>query len=75
MTNCRAVEPTSSRPSGPLTTVDQFFTILHYGHLKIDAAAFLLPICALVDKPLTFTVDELRKEGVQKVGLQVQTGQ
>jgi DMSO/TMAO reductase YedYZ molybdopterin-dependent catalytic subunit len=47
--------------NGPLTPRDQFVTIQHYGHPKIDEAAFRLRISGLVDKPLTLTVDELRK--------------
>ena len=47
--------------TGMLTPRDQFFTIQHYGHPKIDAAAFRLRIDGLVDKPQAFTVDDLRK--------------
>jgi DMSO/TMAO reductase YedYZ molybdopterin-dependent catalytic subunit len=47
--------------TGPLTPRDQFFTIQHYGHPKIDPAAFRLRISGQVDKPLALTVDELRK--------------
>jgi DMSO/TMAO reductase YedYZ molybdopterin-dependent catalytic subunit len=47
--------------TGMLTPRDQFFTIQHYGHPKIDAAAFRLRIDGLVDKPQALTVDDLRK--------------
>jgi DMSO/TMAO reductase YedYZ molybdopterin-dependent catalytic subunit len=47
--------------TGPLTPRDQFFTIQHYGHPKIDPAAFRLRVSGQVDKPLALTVDELRK--------------
>jgi DMSO/TMAO reductase YedYZ molybdopterin-dependent catalytic subunit len=47
--------------TGPLTPRDQFFTIQHYGHPKIDPAAFRLRIAGLVDRPQELTVDELRK--------------
>jgi DMSO/TMAO reductase YedYZ molybdopterin-dependent catalytic subunit len=47
--------------TGPLTPRDQFFTIQHYGHPKIDPATFRLRISGLVDRPLELTVDELRK--------------
>jgi DMSO/TMAO reductase YedYZ molybdopterin-dependent catalytic subunit len=46
---------------GPLTPTNQWFTIQHYGHPKIDPAAFRLRIAGLVNTPLTLTVDELRK--------------
>ncbi len=47
--------------TGLLTPRDQHFTIQHYGHPTIDAAAFRLRIGGLVDKPQTLTVDDLRK--------------
>jgi DMSO/TMAO reductase YedYZ molybdopterin-dependent catalytic subunit len=47
--------------TGPLTPRDQFFTIQHYGHPKIDPATFRLRISGLVDRPLQLTVDELQK--------------
>ncbi len=46
---------------GPFTPANQFFTIQHYGHPKIDPAAFRLRIAGLVDRPLTLSLDELRK--------------
>ena len=47
--------------TGLLTPRDQHFTIQHYGHPTIDAAAFRLRIGGLVDKPQTLSVDDLRK--------------
>ena len=47
--------------TGMLTPRDQFFTIQHYGHPKIDEAAFRLRIAGLVDKPQTLSVGDLRK--------------
>src|SRR5215813_13261343 len=46
---------------GPLTPKDQFFTTQHYGHPEIDPAAFRLKISGLVDKPLSLSLDELKK--------------
>ncbi len=47
--------------NGPLTPRDQFFTIQHYGHPTIDIGSFRLRVSGLVEKPLTLSVDELRK--------------
>jgi DMSO/TMAO reductase YedYZ molybdopterin-dependent catalytic subunit len=47
--------------SGPLTPRDQFFTTQHYGHPDIDPAAYRLKVSGLVDKPLSLSLDELKK--------------
>jgi DMSO/TMAO reductase YedYZ molybdopterin-dependent catalytic subunit len=47
--------------NGPLTPRDQWFTIQHYGHPTIDAAAFRLRVSGLVNTALALSVDELRK--------------
>lgn len=47
--------------AGPFTPKDQFFTTQHYGHPTIDPAAYRLRVSGLVNKPLTFSIDELRK--------------
>jgi DMSO/TMAO reductase YedYZ molybdopterin-dependent catalytic subunit len=46
---------------GPLTPKDQFFTTQHYGHPEIDPAAFRLKVTGLVQKPLSLTLDALKK--------------
>lgn len=46
---------------GPFTPADQFFTTQHYGHPEIDPAAFRLKITGLVDRPKSFSLDQLRK--------------
>jgi DMSO/TMAO reductase YedYZ molybdopterin-dependent catalytic subunit len=46
---------------GPFTSKDQFFTTQHYGHPVIDAATFALKVSGLVDRPKSFSLDELRK--------------
>jgi len=46
---------------GVFTPRDQFFTTQHYGHPVIDPAAFRLQISGLVDRPLSFSLEELRK--------------
>jgi DMSO/TMAO reductase YedYZ molybdopterin-dependent catalytic subunit len=48
---------------GPFTQRDQFFTTQHYGHPTIDPAAFRLKVSGLVDKPLSLSLDQLRKMG------------
>jgi DMSO/TMAO reductase YedYZ molybdopterin-dependent catalytic subunit len=47
--------------SGPFTPKDQFFTTQHYGHPEIDPATYRLKISGLVERPRSFSLDELRK--------------
>jgi DMSO/TMAO reductase YedYZ molybdopterin-dependent catalytic subunit len=47
--------------SGPFTPIDQFFTTQHYGHPVIDPATYRLKVSGLVDKPLSLSLDDLRK--------------
>ncbi len=47
--------------SSPFTPIDQFFTTQHYGHPVIDPATYRLKVSGLVDKPLSLSLDELRK--------------
>ena len=46
---------------GPFTPKDQFFTTQHYGHPVVDPATFHLKVTGLVNKPLSLSLDELRK--------------
>jgi len=46
---------------GVFTPKDQFFTTQHYGHPVVDPAAFRLQISGLVDRPLSLSLEELRK--------------
>ena len=48
---------------GPITPKDQFFTTQHYGHPKVDVANYKLQVSGLVDRPLTLSLDDLRKMG------------
>jgi DMSO/TMAO reductase YedYZ molybdopterin-dependent catalytic subunit len=47
--------------AGPLTHRDNFFTTQHYGHPEVDAAQFRLKLSGLVDRPMSFSLDELRR--------------
>ena len=49
--------------SGPFTPKDQGFTTQHYGHPMVDVATYKLRISGLVDKPLSLSLDDLRKMG------------
>src|SRR5678809_1005459 len=49
--------------NGPFTPKDQFFTTQHYGHPKTDAATHMLRVSGLVDRPLSLSLDDLRKLG------------
>ena len=46
---------------GPLTPRDSFFTTQHYGHPTVDPQAFRLTVSGLVNKPLSLSLDELRR--------------
>src|SRR5438309_8575836 len=46
---------------GPFTPKDQFFTTQHYGHPEVDPASFRLKVSGLVERPKSFSLDELRK--------------
>jgi DMSO/TMAO reductase YedYZ molybdopterin-dependent catalytic subunit len=48
---------------GPFTPKDQFFTTQHYGHPEVDPATFRLKVTGLVDRPKSFSLDELKKMG------------
>jgi DMSO/TMAO reductase YedYZ molybdopterin-dependent catalytic subunit len=48
---------------GPFTPRDQFFTTQHYGHPQIDLATYRLKITGLVDKPRSYSLDDLRRMG------------
>jgi DMSO/TMAO reductase YedYZ molybdopterin-dependent catalytic subunit len=47
--------------SGPITPKDAFFTTQHYGHPDIDPVAFRLRVSGLVERPLSLSLDELRR--------------
>jgi DMSO/TMAO reductase YedYZ molybdopterin-dependent catalytic subunit len=46
---------------GPFTPKDQFFTTQHYGHPDVDLAAFRLKVTGMVNKPMSLSLDELKK--------------
>ncbi len=48
---------------GPLTPPDQFFTTQHYGHPQVDSVSFRLQVDGLVERPLTLSLEDLRKIG------------
>ena len=45
----------------PLTPRDSFFTTQHYGHPTIEPESFRLKVSGLVNKPLSISLDELKK--------------
>jgi DMSO/TMAO reductase YedYZ molybdopterin-dependent catalytic subunit len=46
---------------GPFTPRDRFFTTQHYGHPEVDPVAFRLKVTGLVNKPLSLSLDDLKK--------------
>lgn len=46
---------------GPFTPRDQFFTTQHYGHPDVDMAAFRLKVGGMVAKPLTLSIEDLKR--------------
>ena len=51
----------SRKIDGAFTPPEQFFTTQHYGHPVVDPATFQLQVTGLVDRPLTLSLDDLRK--------------
>lgn len=49
--------------SGAITPKDQFFTTQHLGHPQVDPATYRLKVTGLVQKPVSLSIDELRKLG------------
>ena len=52
---------------GPFTPKDQWFTTQHYGHPKVDAATYMLQVSGQVDRPLSLSLDDLRKMGSREL--------
>ena len=52
---------------GPFTPKDQWFTTQHYGHPKVDAATYTLQVSGQVDRPLSLSLDDLRKMGSREL--------
>ncbi len=52
---------------GAFTPADQFFTTQHYGHPDVDPAAFRLKVSGMVTKPLSLSLDDLKKMGNQEL--------
>ena len=48
---------------GQFTPRDQFFTTQHYGHPDVDPVAYRLKVSGLVSRPLSISLDELKKMG------------
>jgi DMSO/TMAO reductase YedYZ molybdopterin-dependent catalytic subunit len=48
---------------GPFTPADKFFTTQHYGHPVVDSVTYQLKVSGLVNKPLSLSLDELRRMG------------
>jgi len=53
--------------AGPFTPKDQFFTTQHYGHPMVDLATYKLRISGLVDRPMAWSIDELRRMGTKEL--------
>jgi DMSO/TMAO reductase YedYZ molybdopterin-dependent catalytic subunit len=49
--------------AGPFTPKDEFFTTQHYGHPEVDPAAFRLNVSGLVERPVSLSLDDLRRMG------------
>ncbi len=48
---------------GPFSPADRFFTTQHYGHPVVEPAAFRLKVTGQINRPLSLSLDELRKIG------------
>ncbi|HEY3042418.1 MAG TPA: molybdopterin-dependent oxidoreductase [Vicinamibacterales bacterium] len=49
------------RIDGPFTPADQFYTIQHYNQPEIDPAAYRLSVSGLVDRPISLSLDDLKR--------------
>jgi len=49
------------------TPKDQFFTTQHYGHPDVDLTTYRLKVSGLVERPQSFSLDELRKMGTTEL--------
>ena len=49
------------RIDGPFTPADQFYTIQHYNQPDFDPATYRLSVSGLVDRPISLSLDDLRK--------------
>ena len=49
--------------TGPITPKDEFFTTQHYGHPTVDLATFQLKVSGLVDRPVSLSLDQIRRMG------------
>src|SRR5690349_8720942 len=47
--------------NGLLSPRDSFATTQHYGHPKVDPATYRLKVSGMVDKPLSLSLDDLKK--------------
>jgi len=52
---------------GMFTPKDQFFTTQHMGHPDVDPAAFRLKVTGLVEKPKSYSLDQLKALGATEV--------
>ena len=48
---------------GPFSPADRFFTTQHYGHPVVEPATFRLKLTGLVNRPVSLSLDELKKVG------------
>ena len=48
---------------GPFTPREQFFTTQHYGHPEVDQESFRLKVSGHVERPQSFSINELRNMG------------
>jgi DMSO/TMAO reductase YedYZ molybdopterin-dependent catalytic subunit len=52
---------------GPLTPADQFFTVQHFRHPVVEPEAFRLKVTGLVSRPVSLSLDELRRMAATEV--------
>lgn len=52
------------RISSFYSTNEDFYLVQHYGQPEVDNATYELSVTGLVDRPLTFTLDQLRSRAV-----------
>jgi DMSO/TMAO reductase YedYZ molybdopterin-dependent catalytic subunit len=57
----RTLDTRTIQKSSFITPTDDFFAVQHYGPTQVDSATYKLRVTGLINKPLEFTLEELKR--------------
>lgn len=57
----RSLDTRALQKSSFITPAEEFYLVQHYGQPQVDPATYKLRVTGLVDKPLEFTLDQLKR--------------